>query len=90
MTQTAKQIALAHADHASRCATARLWGMKYRASIDPPSAAVGGFPYPARTCAEWDECSPFVPHTEARYSERMKDAIEGSTRLREAILRMAA
>lgn len=37
----------------SDLATARLQGMKARAKDNPPTAAKGGFPYPARTCAEW-------------------------------------
>lgn len=32
---------------------ARLQGMKARARLTPPQAAIGAFPYPARTCAEW-------------------------------------
>jgi hypothetical protein len=34
-------------------ATARLQGMKLRSQLEPPRAAEGKFPYPARTCAEW-------------------------------------
>ena len=37
----------------SDLAAARLRGMKVRASLTPPQAATGTFPYPARTCAEW-------------------------------------
>lgn len=39
----------------SKTAILRLQGMKARAQVDPARAAVGGFPYPARTCAEWAE-----------------------------------
>ena len=44
---------LRHAQRGTGEATARLVGMKLRAKLDPPRAATGGFPYPARTCAEW-------------------------------------
>lgn len=37
----------------SELTLARVLGMKARAKFDPPQAAQGGFPYPARTCAEW-------------------------------------
>ena len=37
----------------SELSFARVQGMKIAAQEQPPSAAVGGFPYPARTCAQW-------------------------------------
>jgi hypothetical protein len=100
MAQTAKQIALMQADQASRCATARLWGMKYRAKLDPPRAAVGGFPYPARTCAEWmglPQTEEQLRHEAEIGSAKLRDAIlalrdpaNGSARLRDAIWALAA
>ncbi|MDB5584283.1 MAG: hypothetical protein JWR80_9459 [Bradyrhizobium sp.] len=47
-----------HAQMGSDLAIARLQGMKvragaYRLTSAPPQAAVGSFPYPPRTCAEW-------------------------------------
>jgi hypothetical protein len=82
-------------------ATARLQGMKLRAELDPPRAAVGGFPYPARTCAEWgttkDKTKPRKPKRviiellpDVPLSRRKRDAILGSARLLAAILAIAA
>lgn len=42
-----------HAQRQSELAFARVQGMKIAAELDPPKAAVGGFPYRSRTCAEW-------------------------------------
>lgn len=42
-----------HALMESELAKARVQGMKARAEQSPATAAKGGFPYPARTCAEW-------------------------------------
>lgn len=91
MTKSTKQIAIAEAQRASGCAAARLWGMKYRASIDPPSAAIGGFPYLARTCAEWEELpGGAIVERQMTDLERKRDAKRGSRMLRDAILRCAA
>jgi hypothetical protein len=79
MARTPKQIKLTAAQRASDCATARLQGMKLRAELYPPQAAVGGFPYPARTCADWMDWEP----TEA---DRRREAEIGSAKLRDAIL----
>lgn len=84
--------------------SARLQGMKIRAKLDPPRAATGGFPYPARTCAEWTRaeglpgyrakrasekvCTDLPP--DATFATRRKDAIEGSAKLKAAILAVAA
>jgi hypothetical protein len=43
---------LQKAKHESELAFARVRGMKNRAAITPATAATGGFPYPARTCAQ--------------------------------------
>lgn len=83
---------------ASALAIARVQGMKIAAMVDPPRAATGGFPYPARTCAEWKQ-SEANARTKPRNAkptedllgremttaERRQDAIEGSARLKEAI-----
>jgi hypothetical protein len=91
MSQTAKQVALTAALNASRMATARVVGMKLRAQSDPPRAAVGKFPYPHRTCAEWEELpTGEIRGREMTPAERRKDAKEGSARLRSAIKAMAA
>jgi hypothetical protein len=83
MARTPKQIALTKADISLQQCMARFAGMKIRAQLDPPIPAQGGFPYPARTCAEWDdhEVSP---------EDLARDAEQGSTALRVAILRMVA
>lgn len=52
-----------HAQAESDKATSRLQGMKIRANMDAPKPASGGFPYPARTCAEW---GPWEPWAEGR------------------------
>jgi hypothetical protein len=90
---TERQRALAKALHGSGCAQARLWGMKHRATVNPPKAAVGSFPYPHRTCAEWEELpgsNGTIIEREMSMAERDRDAVEGSAKLREAIERMAA
>jgi hypothetical protein len=93
MPWTRKQLQLADAMLGSRCAAARLWGMKYRAAIDPPRAATGGFPYFTKTCAEWEreEQSPFRHKLPREMSDRQRkaDAIRGSAALCEAIRRAA-
>lgn len=48
-----RKAQIRRAQYRSDLATARLQGMKLRAQLEPPTAATGGFPYPARTCAEW-------------------------------------
>lgn len=84
---------------ASDCARARVQGMKIRAKLDPPRAATGGFPYPARTCAEWHRADglcgyrPLRPAEriytdlppDATFAKRRQDAIEGSAKLKAAI-----
>lgn len=91
MPHNAEKDRIASALTASRCAEARLWGMKHRASENPPQAATGSFPYPARTCAEWTEL-PGGSFTAAEPTdeEREQDAVEGSARLLDALLRLAA
>jgi hypothetical protein len=76
----------------SKEAAARLWGMKYRASRNQPTAAVGTFPFgPSRTCAEWEEL-PTGEFADRQMTdlERIRDAKRGSRMLRDAIRRMAA
>lgn len=90
MPQSPEQIALKHAINGSRLATARLAGMKLRATLDPPRAAVGSFPYPGRTCAEWTEASGVIVERQMSSEERRKDAQQGSARLRDAIRKAAA
>jgi hypothetical protein len=79
-----------HAQLGSDCATARLQGMKLRASLDPPRAAEGTFPYPARTCAEWDERHGAFVERQMTQAERRRDASQGSRKLRDAIRKVAA
>lgn len=88
MAQSPDQIALNHALNGSRMAAARLAGMKLRAALDPPRAAVRSFPYPGRTCAEWTEYGG--PEREMSLAERRRDAKAGSARLRDAIRKVAA
>jgi hypothetical protein len=52
----------------SELARARLQGMKIRSEMEPPRAASGGFPYPARTCAEW---SPYIDWFERVHRGRL-------------------
>lgn len=91
MPHTPEQIRRNQAKKGSGLALARLQGMKLRARLDPPRAAVGTFPYPHRTCAEWEDlpCGTIVAR-EQTDAERRKDAREGSAKLRDAIRRMAA
>jgi hypothetical protein len=92
MARNAKQIALTRALLDSRKAAARLQGMKQRTELDPPRACIGTFPFGySRTCAEW-EMTPRgkVIEREMTDEEREKDAREGSAKLRDAILAIAA
>lgn len=90
MATTEKQAAIRKAQLESERSRARLHGRKIRASIEGPRAAVGGFPYCARTCAEWEELNGKFIDRDPTDEERDTDALEGSARLRDAILRMAA
>lgn len=90
MSRSAKQIAINAAKLATAKATARLQGMKLRAMLDPPKEAPRGFPYPARTCAEWKEVNGVFVDRQMTRAETRKDAIEGSASLRDAILEIAA
>jgi hypothetical protein len=49
-----------HAQRQSDLAAARLAGMKIRARLNQPIAAKGGFPYAARTCAQWTPFEAWV------------------------------
>lgn len=90
MPKTAEQVALNQAKLGSAKATARLQGMKLRAQLNPPQAAAGGFPYPARTCAEWEEQNGAIVERQMTQAERREDAKRGSRRLRDAIRSLAA
>lgn len=91
MSRNPERDRLVNAICGSECAAARLWGMKHRAAINPPKAASGGFPYPARTCAEWEATATGqVLETEQTDDERQADAEAGSAKLRDAIRRLAA
>ena len=90
------------AQQQSELAFARVLGMKIAARVSPPTAATGGFPYPARSCAEWsdDELDKRFKPGRARVKEKLpremssaqrtKDAVRGSAALRDAILAIAA
>jgi hypothetical protein len=72
--------------------------MKLAVEIDPPRAATGGFPYAARTCAEWKRSEANnrtrprhakptnnIIEREMTRAEYEKDAKQGSAQLRAAI-----
>lgn len=91
MPRNVERDRVAKAISGSKCAEARLWGMKHRAKTNPPTAAARGFPYPARTCAEWKEApSGQILEIEQTDEERQIDAETGSAKLRDAIRAMAA
>lgn len=76
----------------SELAIARLAGMKICANLRPPTAATGGFPYKARTCAEWRPRVPTDPGIvayplpfNADFARRCHDAVSGSAALLDAI-----
>lgn len=88
MPFTKEQLRLRAAKLSLRMCEARLHGMKARAGHATP--ATGGFPYPARTCAEWTEIGGEIVERQMTPAERRKDAKLGSKMLKEAIERMAA
>lgn len=77
-----------HAKLESEKAFARVQGMKLRG--ERATAATGGFPYSARTCAEWTIWNGVVVDRQMTQAERRKDAKRGSKMLRDAILKAAA
>lgn len=85
--QTPSEARLAEAKRQTALAEARLAGMKIRAQLHPPTAATGGFPYPARTCADW---VPGELPPELDDDARLDDAANGSRMLFDAIVRLAA
>jgi hypothetical protein len=89
VAKSPRQIRLQQAVLGSGMAISRLQGMKRRAQDDPPKPAVGRFPYPARTCAEWEDVGGVITDREMTLTERRSDAARGSKGLRDAIRRMA-
>lgn len=73
----------------SKLATARLQGMKIRAKASPAIPAAGAFPYPHRTCAEWEEVKGRFGEKEMSQNARRRDAKRGSAKLRDALRRVA-
>lgn len=88
MTMSKTQTRLRAAELSLRMCEARLHGIKAHAGLATP--ATGGFPYPARTCAEWQEENGAFVEREMTDAERYDDAERGSKMLKEAIERMAA
>jgi hypothetical protein len=79
MARTAKQRAVKETQLAMGRFTARVVGNRLRSKR--PMPAKGGFPYEARTCEEWIELTD---------AEIQEDAVQGSAKLRDAILALAA
>jgi hypothetical protein len=87
--KSAKQTVAAAARRSIGLCESRMAGMKLRAGTS--RAATGSFPYPHRTCAEWEELpNGKFADREMTEEERETDAVEGSARLRDAILGLAA
>lgn len=98
MPKTQDQIRLEQAHRGSQLAIARVQGMKIRAEFESPFGdrptqidLSQRFPYPARTCAEWEELpTRQMVDWEMSMAERRRDAKRGSARLKEAIRKAAA